>query len=63
MKSHSKERSIPVVGIGASAGGLEALEKFFKNMPADNGMAFVVDPERINHNCCDPTQNERGVGR
>jgi len=32
----------PIVGIGASAGGLEALEQFFDNMPADNGMAFVV---------------------
>ena len=31
-----------VVGIGASAGGLEALEAFFRNMPTDNGMAFVV---------------------
>jgi two-component system CheB/CheR fusion protein len=31
-----------VVGIGASAGGLEALELFFTNMPKDNGMAFVV---------------------
>lgn len=32
----------PIVGIGASAGGLEALEQFFYNMPKDNGMAFVV---------------------
>ncbi len=32
----------PIVGIGASAGGLEALEHFFVNMPKDNGMAFVV---------------------
>ncbi len=31
-----------VVGIGASAGGLEALEKFFDNMPPGNGMAFIV---------------------
>lgn len=31
-----------IVGIGASAGGLAALEKFFDNMPADSGMAFVV---------------------
>jgi two-component system CheB/CheR fusion protein len=31
-----------VVGIGASAGGLEALERFFENVPADSGMAFVV---------------------
>ncbi|HEV8312433.1 MAG TPA: CheR family methyltransferase [Burkholderiaceae bacterium] len=32
----------PVVGIGASAGGLEALLKFFENLPPDSGMAFVV---------------------
>lgn len=31
-----------VVGIGASAGGLEALEHFFRSMPLDTGMAFVV---------------------
>src|SRR3989339_958185 len=41
----------PIVGIGASAGGLEALEQFFKNMPKDNGMAFVViqhlDPNHV----------------
>jgi len=32
----------PVVGIGASAGGLQAVQTFFENMPAENGMAFVV---------------------
>jgi len=32
----------PVVGIGASAGGLQAIRLFFENMPQDNGMAFVV---------------------
>lgn len=31
-----------VVGIGASAGGLEALELFFKEVPPDSGMAYVV---------------------
>ncbi len=31
-----------IVGIGASAGGLEAIEAFFKSMPADTGLAFVV---------------------
>ena len=31
-----------VVGIGASAGGLEALQEFFKNMPEDPGVAFVI---------------------
>jgi two-component system CheB/CheR fusion protein len=32
----------PVVGIGASAGGLQALKSFFEHMPNNNGMAFVV---------------------
>lgn len=32
----------PIVGIGASAGGLEALEAFLSNMPPASGMAFVV---------------------
>ena len=32
----------PIVGIGASAGGLEAMEKFFGAMPTDSGMAFVL---------------------
>ena len=31
-----------VVAIGASAGGLDSLEKFFARLPADTGMAFVV---------------------
>jgi two-component system CheB/CheR fusion protein len=30
------------VGIGASAGGIEAFKGFFENMPPDSGMAFVV---------------------
>ena len=30
------------VGVGASAGGLEALESFFGHMPVDSGMAFIV---------------------
>src|SRR5262245_14424329 len=32
----------PVVGVGASAGGLEALEELFRDMPANTGIAFVV---------------------
>ena len=31
-----------IVGIGASAGGLEAMEEFFRHMPPSSGMAFVV---------------------
>lgn len=32
----------PIIGIGASAGGLEAFEQFFTHMPPDTGMAFVL---------------------
>src|SRR5262245_15334699 len=32
----------PIVGVGASAGGVEALEHLFKAMPSDPGMAFVI---------------------
>jgi len=32
----------PIVGIGASAGGLESLQQFLGAMPADSGAAFVV---------------------
>lgn len=39
---NSKSDQFPIVGIGASAGGLEAMEQFFGNMPPDCGMAFVV---------------------
>src|SRR5262245_14497775 len=34
--------SFPIVGVGASAGGVEALEGLFNGMPANPGMAFVV---------------------
>ncbi len=33
---------LAVVGIGASAGGLEAFKHFFAAMPPDSGMAFVL---------------------
>ena len=32
----------PIVGVGASAGGLEAFEQLLKRLPADTGMAFVL---------------------
>jgi two-component system CheB/CheR fusion protein len=35
-------RRLPVIGIGASAGGIEAFQTFFENMPADSGLAFIV---------------------
>ncbi len=40
----------PIIGIGASAGGLEAIEQFLGGVPPNSGMAFVVvqhlDPNR-----------------
>jgi two-component system, chemotaxis family, CheB/CheR fusion protein len=46
-------QSFPIVGIGASAGGVNALEGFLKGLPTDLGMAFVIvthlNPERESH--------------
>jgi two-component system CheB/CheR fusion protein len=38
------EAAFSVVGIGASAGGLDAFKKLFGAMPVDTGMAFVLIP-------------------
>ncbi len=50
-KQISTERNFPIVGIGASAGGLEALEQFFGNVPKSSGLAYVViqhlDPNHV----------------
>jgi two-component system CheB/CheR fusion protein len=41
----------PIVGLGASAGGLAAYEEFFQALPANSGMAFIVithlDPTHV----------------
>jgi two-component system CheB/CheR fusion protein len=34
--------AFPIIGIGASAGGLAPIEEFFDHMPNDSGMAFVI---------------------
>ena len=39
---HTNRKQIPIVGIGASAGGLSAFKGFFEAMPAQSGMAFVL---------------------
>jgi two-component system, chemotaxis family, CheB/CheR fusion protein len=46
----SETELFPIAGIGASAGGLEALEQFLENIPDSSGLAYVV----IQH--LDPTQ-------
>ena len=37
-----KRSAFPVVGVGASAGGLEAFGQLLRNLPVDTGMAFVL---------------------
>ncbi|MHC1743376.1 MAG: chemotaxis protein CheB [Syntrophobacteraceae bacterium] len=39
---HESTASPPVVALGASAGGLDPLQEFFRHMPGDTGMAFMV---------------------
>ena len=49
----TQNRYTALVGIGASAGGLDALREFFTAMPTDSGAAFVViqhlDPSHPSH--------------
>jgi len=40
--AHPSENVFPVVGVGASAGGLEAFSQLLRNLPSDTGMAFVL---------------------
>ncbi len=43
QSTQNNQRSeLIVVGVGASAGGLESLEKMFANVPENSGMAFVI---------------------
>ena len=42
LSTSSRSSLPPIVGIGASAGGLESLEKLFRALPARTGAAFVV---------------------
>jgi len=49
--AHAPSYAFPIVGIGASAGGLEAFSQLLKHLPPDTGMAFVL----IQH--LDPTHS------
>jgi two-component system CheB/CheR fusion protein len=42
LQEPAPAKTFPVVGIGASAGGLEAFTSFLRALPADTGMAFVL---------------------
>ncbi len=41
-RPHRKPLGLPVVGIGASAGGLEACRKLLDTLPGGNGIAFIL---------------------
>ncbi len=50
-RARAPGEAIDVVGLGASAGGLEALEQFFAGAPIDAGLAYVIvshlDPDHV----------------
>ncbi len=53
-KREPREKThFPIVGIGASAGGLDAFKRFFDATPSDTGAAFVLvqhlDPSHKSH--------------
>jgi len=56
VPDHDLVVGFPVVGMVASAGGLEAFKRFFSTMPADSGMAFILIPH------LDPTRESLMVG-
>lgn len=51
LEHKSKPADFPIISMGASAGGLEAIEQFFRNTPPTAGLAFVL----IQH--LDPTHS------
>ena len=51
-ETHIARRPFPIVGIGASAGGLEALDLFLRHVPTQTDIAFVI----VQH--LEPTQKD-----
>jgi chemotaxis response regulator CheB len=53
LKPRGKAMSFPIVGIGASAGGLESISALLAGIPANTGMAYVfvqhLDPGHVSH--------------
>jgi len=51
-ENDTRETLFPIVGIGASAGGLEAMEIFFSNMPGNSPALHCQEP--ISPSSCTP---------
>lgn len=53
LPAREDAHALTIVGIGASAGGVRALQEFFEHAPADGGSAYVVvlhlSPEHESH--------------
>jgi two-component system CheB/CheR fusion protein len=53
VEERAGDSLFPIVGVGASAGGLEAFAELLSNLPDDTGMAFVLiqhlDPKHESH--------------
>ena len=62
----AKSDGLFVVGVGASAGGIEAFEGLFHPMPPDSGLAFVIvahlAPASVQHAGRDPRPLHRHAG-
>jgi two-component system CheB/CheR fusion protein len=41
-RNNTPKQAFPIAGVGASAGGLDAIRKFLENLPENTGIAFVV---------------------
>ena len=46
MTPPAQEPPLPIVGIGASAGGLEAVEQFLRQVPEKSGLAYGIPPDK-----------------
>jgi PAS domain S-box-containing protein len=42
QRTSGEKEDFLIVGLGASAGGIQALREFFENVPTDSGIAYVV---------------------
>ncbi len=44
LAAEGEHEPLFIVGMGGSAGSLDAFDRFFRNLPADSGLAFAIVP-------------------